>query len=286
MMKSRTQSLDVQPLAGALGAEILGIDLAAGLSEAQVADMRRAFHEYGVIFFRDQHLTPEDHMAFAQCWGAININRFFKAVDGYPAIAEVRKEPDQERNIGGGWHTDHSYDLAPAMGSILYAREVPTAGGDTMFASMYLAYESLSSGLQQTLDGLYAVHSSRHVFGVDARRITETDLKGRLGNSELATQDAIHPVVIRHPDTGRKALYVNPGFTLRFDGWSEEESKPLLDYLYRHAVRPEFTCRFRWQAGSMAFWDNRATWHYALNDYHGQRRLMHRVTVEGVPLHA
>ena len=285
-MKSRTQNLDVRPLAGALGAEIHGVDLDAGLSEAQFADIRRAFHAYGVIFFRDQHLTPEDHMAFAQRWGAININRFFKAVDGYPAIAEVRKEPDQERNIGGGWHTDHSYDLAPAMGSILYAREVPTAGGDTMFASMYLAYEALSSGLQQTLDGLCAVHSSRHVFGANARRIAETDLKGRLGNPALATQDAIHPVVIRHPDTGRKALYVNPGFTLRFDGWSEEESKPLLDYLYRHAVRPEFTCRFRWQAGSMAFWDNRATWHYALNDYHGQRRLMHRITVEGVPLHA
>lgn len=285
-MKSRTRSLDVQPLAGALGAEIHGVDLAADLSEAQFADIRRAFHEYGVIFFRDQQLTPEDHMAFAQRWGAININRFFKAVDGYPAIAEVRKEPDQERNIGGGWHTDHSYDLAPAMGSILYALDVPTAGGDTMFASMYLAYEALSSGLQKTLEGLNAVHSSRHVFGVNARRISETDLKGRLGNPELATQDAIHPVVIRHPDTGRKALYVNPGFTLRFDGWSEAESGPLLDYLYRHAVRPEFTCRFRWQAGSMAFWDNRATWHYALNDYHGQRRLMHRVTVEGVPLHA
>jgi taurine dioxygenase len=283
-MPNSTKNIDIRPLAGALGAEIHGVDLAAGLSDAQFSDIRRAFHEHSVIFFRDQDLAPEDHIAFAQRWGQINVNRFFKAVDGYPIIAEVRKEPDQQRNIGGGWHTDHSYDTAPAMGSILYAREVPALGGDTMFASMYLAYEALSDGLKKMLDGLYAVHSSRHVFGVNARRISETDLKNRLENPELATQDAIHPVVIRHPDTGRKALYVNPGFTLRFDGWSEEESKPLLGYLYQQAVQPEFTCRFRWQAGSMTLWDNRATWHYALNDYHGQRRLMHRITVEGVPL--
>ncbi len=284
MGDTQYQTIEVRPTSGALGAEIHGVDIAKGLSDAQFTDIRHAFYDYGVIFFRGQNLTPEDHIDFACRWGEINVNRFFKTVDGYPMIAEVRKEPDQERNIGGGWHTDHSYDIAPAMGSILYAHEVPASGGDTMFASMYLAYEALSNGLKKTLENLHAVHSSRHVFGENARRISETDLKERLGNPEFATQDVVHPVIIRHPDTGRKALYVNSAFTLRFDGWTDEESKPLLDYLYRHAARPEFTCRFRWQKGSMAFWDNRATWHYALNDYHGHRRLMHRITVEGVSL--
>lgn len=278
------QTIEVQPASGALGAVIHGIDLAHGLSERQFEEIRQAFHEYGVIFFHNQHLTPEEHIGFAERWGAININRFFKTVDGYPMIAEVRKEPEHKSNIGGGWHTDHSYDPEPALGSILYAREVPPAGGDTMFANMYLAYETLSAGLQATLESLQALHSSRHVFGVNARNAYSSDRAGRIGNPELATQDAVHPVVIRHPDTGRKALYVNPGFTLHFAGWTAEESKPLLDYLYKHAVRPEFTCRFQWQEGSLAFWDNRATWHYALNDYHGYRRLMHRVTVEGVAL--
>jgi taurine dioxygenase len=236
-----------------------------------------------VIFFRDQHLTPEQHLAFAQRFGGVDVNRFFTAVPGYPMIAEVRKEPAQRQNIGNGWHTDHSYDLAPAMGSMLYAREVPTTGGDTLFASMYAAYDALSDGLKATLDGLKAFHSSRHVFGAaaDARR---GDLRGRIGNAELATQDAVHPVVIGHPETGRKALFVNPGFTLRFDGWTDEESRPLLDYLYRHAVRPEFTIRFHWREGSLAFWDNRSTWHFAVNDYHGERRLLHRITIAGVPL--
>jgi taurine dioxygenase len=137
--------------------------------------------------------------------------------------------------------------------------------------------------MKATLDGLRALHSSRHIFGAEAHA-RRGDLRGRIGNPELATQDAIHPVVIRHPETGRKALYVNPGFPVRFDGWTDEESRPLLEYLYRHAVRPEFTIRFHWGAGSLALWDNRSTWHFAVNDYHGERRLLHRVTIEGVPL--
>ncbi len=197
----------------------------------------------------------------------------------------MRKEPDQKANIGGGWHTDHSYDQIPAMGSILLARETPPRGGDTVFANMYSAYESLSDGLKATLDGLNSVHSSRHVFGKTARyKNRGEDLKGRLGNEDAATQDAVHPVVIRHPISRRKALFVNPGFTLRFEGWSEAESAPLLQYLYQQASRPEHTYRFQWANGSIAFWDNRATWHYAVNDYHGHRRLMHRITVEGEPI--
>lgn len=282
-----SNGVEIQPLTSGFGAEIRGVDLGAEVDESAFQRMRNAFHEYGVIFFRDQELTPEQHIAFAERWGDINVNRFFQSVDGYPRIAEVRKEPDQKINIGGGWHTDHSYDEAPAMGSILYAREVPSAGGDTLYANMALAYETLSDGLKQTLESLRAVHSSRHVFGAAA--VTQAtgaknDIAGRIGNADAATQDVVHPVVIRHPDTGRKILYVNPGFTLHFEGWTPSESRPLLRYLYNHATVPERTIRFHWEKGSIAFWDNRTTWHYALNDYHGERRLMHRITLEGVPV--
>ena len=279
----RSAPLEIEKLSPALGAEIHGVDLAGELAPETVAEIRRAFLDHGVIFFRDQRITPEQHVAFARRFGEINVNRFFAHVPGHPMIAEVRKEPDQTRNIGESWHTDHSYDRVPAMGSMLLAREVPELGGDTMFASMHAAYDALSDGLKRALEGLRAEHSSRHVFSAGAT-YAGTDLEGRLGNRELATQDAVHPVVIRHPETGRKALYVNRSFTVKIEGWTVEESRGLLDFLYQHAARPEFTCRFRWRAGSMAFWDNRATWHFAINDYHGSRRLMHRVTIEGSPL--
>ncbi len=286
-MTGNYQFLEVHPSSPALGAEIGGVDIAAGVDDAQFAELRRAFAEYGVIFLRDQQITPQQHIEFARRWGEINVNRFFRAVDDYPLIAEVRKEAHQKANIGSSWHTDHSYDQIPAMGSLLYAREVPEVGGDTLFASMYAAYDALSDGFKALLSTLRALHSSRHAFGEGAYIGADLDdVGGRLGNTEAATQDAIHPVIIRHPLSGRPALYVNGDFTLRFDGWSEAESRPLLDYLYAHASRAEFTCRFRWRAGSMAIWDNRATHHCALNDYQGLRRLMHRITIEGVPLQA
>ena len=282
-----TQStLKVTPYSSALGALISGVDLAQPLGDANFATIRQAFHDHGVIFFRDQQITPEQHLAFARRWAPIDVNRFFKPVEGYPEIAEVRKEADQTTNIGGDWHTDHSYDEAPAMGSILLAREVPPRGGDTLFANMALAFEALSPGLQKTLEGLRAVHSTVHVFGAQGGYAKAADLGGRIGNAQAATQDVVHPVVIRHPDTDRRTLYVNAAFTTRFDGWTAVESAPLLKMLYEHASKPEFSCRFAWQAGSIAFWDNRATWHYALNDYHGHRRLMHRITVRGTPIAA
>ena len=278
----RNARFDIRPSSPAIGAEILGVDLSRPLTPEETGEIREALNEHGVIFFRDQELTPEQHIAFAERFAPINVNRFFRSVSDHPQIAEVRKEPDQTANIGGGWHTDHSYDEAPALGSILLAREVPDHGGDTMFASMHHAYAALSDGLKRTLEGLRAVHSSRHVFGAAARYAKET--AGRIGNAERATQDAVHPVVIRHPETGRKTLYVNAAFTTRFEGWTEKESKPLLDYLYAHAAQPQFHMRFQWRNGSIAFWDNRATWHFAINDYDGERRLMHRITLEGVPL--
>jgi len=277
-------TIRVNPLGGALGAEISGIDLNEAISDEQLTEVRQVFGQYAVIFFRNQNLSPENEIRFAKRWGEINTNRFFSSVEGYPQIALVVKEPDQKNNIGGSWHTDHSYDIAPALGSMLFAHEVPVSGGDTIFASMYKAYDMLSDGLKSTLSNLRARHSSAHVFGAARAANGNDDTVGRIKNPEAATQEAIHPVVISHPETGRRSLYVNPGFTLGFEGWSDEESKPLLEYLYAHAARPEFTCRFQWKAGSIAFWDNRATWHLAVNDYQGHRRMMHRITIEGIPL--
>ncbi|MEC8350233.1 MAG: TauD/TfdA family dioxygenase [Pseudomonadota bacterium] len=274
--------ITIQPQ-GAIGAEIHDVDL-NDLSEATLAELRIAYAQYGVLFFRDQQLTPEAHIELAQHWGKININRFFTPVENYPQIAEVRKEPDQKYNVGGGWHTDHSYDQIPALGSLLYAKEVPSHGGDTLFAGCGVAFDNLSEGMKDTLRSLRAVHSSRHVFGESAS--VPNDMSDMFGNADQATQDAVHPVVIRHPLSGREILYVNPGFTTHIEGWTVQESAPLLQFLYGHIARPEHTCRFHWQPGALEFWDNRATWHFAVNDYHGERRLMHRITVEGEALTA
>ena len=274
------KQITLHPIAGYIGTEIQGVDLSKPIPDGTLHQIRQALFDYGVIFFREQNLRPEDHIAVAERFSEIEINRFFKAVDGYAQIAEVRKEPHQKLNIGSKWHTDHSYDPAPAMGSILYALEVPPIGGDTIWASMYAAHDHLSDGLKETLSSLKAWHSSAATFG----KPTPKDIGDRIGGQENITPDVLHPVLIRHPETGRKALYVNPQFTVRFDGWTAEESQPLLDYLYHFATRPEFCCRFRWEKGSLAFWDNRITQHVALNDYQGHRRLMHRITLKGTPL--
>ncbi len=276
------RSIVVEPV-GAVGAFVAGVDLAQ-FDDTTLAELRDAFANHSVLFFRDQRLTPEQHIQLAERWGTINVNRFFTPVADFPKIAEVRKEPEQKFNIGGGWHTDHSYDQIPALGSMLYAREVPAVGGDTLYASTCAAYDSLSEGLKKTLADLSAEHSSRHVFGTSSQRPQE--LSDRLGNAEAAQQDAVHPVVITHPLSGRKSLYVNPGFTLKFSGWTQEESAALLQYLYQHIARPEHTYRLHWEPGTLAFWDNRATWHWAVNDYHGERRLMHRITLDGEPIAA
>ena len=275
--------MKVVPMQGGCGAEVQGLDL-KDLTGSEVDAIVAAQAQHGVVFFHDQSMTPAEQLRVARRFGDVNVNRFFTPVPSQPEVALVLKEPRHETNIGGGWHTDHSYDDIPALGSMLHAKEVPTSGGDTLFANMYLAAEALSDGLRRTLMGMSAVHSSRHVFGSKGFYSRMED--DRYHNPELATQDAVHPVIVRHPVSGRAALYVNPGFTLRFDGWTLEESRPLLTYLYELGAREEHTCRFHWREGSVAFWDNRATWHHALNDYPGERRLMHRVTIEGEPLPA
>lgn len=275
----------IKPLDG-VGAEISGIDLSEDISSADMASLRTALAENGVIFFHDQEIDEKDHIAFAKRWGKININRFFAAHENYPEIALVAKEPDQKQNIGGGWHTDHSYDREPAMGSILVARETPETGGDTMFASMYRAFETLDDDLKKEIKDKRAVHSAKHIFGRNAYYEQQDDFSGRIGNSETGNElnDVSHPMVINHPDSGKKALYVNPAFTIKVEGLEEEESNKLLSKIYTHCMNTDHVHRFKWKPGSIAFWDNRSTWHWALNDYHGQRRVMHRITVEGSAL--
>ncbi len=271
----------IQKYAAGCGAEVTGVQLAQ-LSDTELGDLRAAFRTHGLLFMRDQTLSPDDHLAFAKRWGPVVINQFFPESSAHPEIAEVRKEKHQTMNIGGGWHADHSYDPEPALGSILVARELPESGGDTLFANLCAAYEALSDGLKQTLAGLRAKHSNRHIYG-EGGLYANSDQASSL-RADGRVNEAVHPVIIKHPDTGRLVLYVNPGHTLGFEGWSPRESRALLRFLYDHVARPEFTCRFRWREGDVAFWDNRCTWHYAVNDYPGQRRLMHRITLAGTPL--
>lgn len=274
-------SVQMRQLSEHVGVEASGVDLNA-LDDAAFESLRNAVAEYGILFVRGQELTPEQHIAFARRWGAIDVNKYFPANGGHPEIADVRKAENQQTNIGGGWHTDHSYDPVPAMGSILLARETPPSGGDTLFASLGAAFDSLSDGLKMTLRGLRAVHSADHIYSADGI-YAKTDQSADLQGHDERTR-AVHPVVIHHPQTGREILYVNPAFTLHFEGWTREESLPLLTYLYQVAMQDRFQCRVSWTPGSIAIWDNRSTWHCAMNDYHGHRRLMHRITISGEPL--
>ncbi len=267
----------IAPESDPVGATVSDVDLRV-LSDVDVARLASAWADHGVLFFRDQHLTPDDHITFAERFSDIDVNQFFQALDTHPEIAVVLKEPDQTVNIGGAWHTDHSYDEIPARGSILLAREVPDEGGDTRFASVAAAYDALSDGLKATLETLEAHHSNVHIFGADA--LAARAVGGRLGNPE-GVGTSVHPVVIQHPVTGRKLLYVNPGFTTHFEGWTPEESAALLGYLYDHVRNGGFATQFSWAPGSIAMWDNRSTWHWALNDYAGHRRMMHRITISG-----
>jgi len=276
------QTILVNPIAGALGAELNGVDLSKPLSDTAIGEIRAALLQHHVIFFRDQRLTPEQHLGFGRRFGELQVHDFVEGMGDNEEILEVRKEAEETRNFGGGWHTDVSYLERPALGSVLYALDVPEYGGDTMFANQHLAYETLSDGMKSMLEGLTAIHSARRPYGPNAERAHDYGPSSmRVNFSEAALAETEHPVVRTHVETGRKSLYVNRTFTIRFKDMTDAESAPLLNYLCDHAVRPEFTCRFRWQPGSIAFWDNRCVQHNAINDYHGQRRVMHRVTIEG-----
>lgn len=271
--------LTIRKVAGALGAELSGIDLSGPLSDGAIAAIRAALNEHQVIFFRDQSLTPQQQLAFGRRFGPLNIHPYVRGMDDHPEVMEIIKEPTDKLNFGGGWHSDMSFLETPSIGSILYAVETPAFGGDTLFASQAAAYDALSDGLKATLEGLKAVHSAGKEYsakGASAQKRASM----QVAEAEGLAGEFVHPVVKVHPETGRKALYVNPAFTMRFDGWTRRESRPLLDYLFEHSRQEAFTCRFSWRDGSVAFWDNRQVWHYALNDYPGQRRHMRRVTVD------
>ena len=252
---------------------MLGVDLSKDFPEREI---RTAFLEHQVIFFRDQKLDPAQFMAFARRMGRPIEYPFVKGIDGFPEVIEVKKLEHERSNFGGIWHSDTSYLQEPPMGSMLLARELPPYGGDTIFASQYLAYEALSEGMRRVLERLVAVNSSAKA---DVTKTREDRVKERGARSEELVAE--HPVVRTHPETGRKALYVNVAHTARFKGMTEEESLPLLNFLFQHQVKPEFTCRFQWRAGSLAFWDNRCVQHNPVNDYHGYRRVMHRITLAG-----
>jgi taurine dioxygenase len=270
--------MQVKKIAGALGAEISGVDLAPGLSPEQAAQVRQVLLDHQVIFFRDQDLTPAQFLQFAHSMGEPIEYPFVKGLEGFPHIIEVKKLEHEKVNFGGIWHSDTTYLERPPMGSMLLAREVPPYGGDTLFANQYLAYETLSPTLQRLLDGLVGISSSARA---DVSKTREDRIK--TSGKQDAPQEftAEHPIVRTHTETGRKALYVNIAHTAGIRGMTQEESAGLLDFLFRHQVKPEFTCRFAWQPHSIAFWDNRCTQHNPINDYHGHRRVMHRITLQG-----
>ena len=277
--------LETKPIAGALGAEIDGIDLSGPLSNSEATDVRQALLDHKVIFFRDQELTPEDHLRVSALFGNISRVQFVQCREGYPDIIEIVKEPEDagKLNFGGAWHSDTSYEKEPALGSALYALETPPYGGDTLWTNMQAAYAALSDGMKAMLNGLNALHSGERYFGSGGYFKTDETQSVSMSIKADTAGDArvAHPVVRTHPDTGAKCLYVNPAFTICFEDMTEEESAPLLGFLFEHAIRPEFQCRFNWTAGTLAVWDNRATMHFAINDYDGYRRHMDRVTIAG-----
>jgi taurine dioxygenase len=263
----------VKPLTTVLGAEIFGIDLSRPFDAETYALVRRTFNETGAVFFRDQQLDAEQFAAFARQFGNLTASKIATFIEGSSEVSAIWKDEGADANLGNHWHTDQATREFPVMGTLLCARKVPRSGGDTMFVSMAAAYETLSDGLKETLRGLRAIHSNIN---------SESHVRHRtkLGIADPG-EEAIHPVVGVHPETGRLVLYVNPKYTARFDGWTAAESAPLLAYLYRHAQKPEFQARFRWEVGTVGLWDNRQLWHYAVNDYPGGERVMYRLMVEG-----
>jgi taurine dioxygenase len=276
--------LDVRPISGALGAEVRGVDLGADLDDATVAAIRRALLDHCVIFFRDQRFDAEQHKALARRFGEIFIHPNYAGTQADPEIVLIRREPGDTKVVGEDWHTDTTMMAEPPMGAILYAIETPPYGGDTLFANQYQAYETLSEGMKRMLSGLRALHSDRKVAGPRANMNAQRSTKVREDADWRETVSA-HPVVVTHPETGRKLLYVNHSYTYCFEGMTEAESKPLLDYLLDHGHRPEFTCRFRWEPGSIAFWDNRVCKHLAIHDAGPFRRVMRRTQIAGGAMH-
>ncbi len=275
----------VTPLAPSMGAEITGIDLkkhfnrsANRIDSAVMADIKAVWLECQLIVIRQQSITPEQQLRFAESLGEPDIYPFLRGLDGFPMITEVLKKETETVNFGGVWHSDTTYQLCPPMATVLYAKELPPIGGDTLFSNQYAAFEQLSDGLKRTIGPLRGVNSAgkKRVSATRKERVKESG-----SGIKAEKMIGIHPVVRTHPDTGRQSLFINPAHTVSFDEWTEPESAGLLAFLFAHQIAPEFQCRLSWQVGDIAIWDNRCTLHYPLNDYHGYRRLLHRITLKG-----
>ena len=274
-------ALEIKPITGTIGAEIGNVDFSRPLTAEQQGAITDALHDNLVIVFRNQKLTPTKQVEIAKLFGKPAIYPFLKGMDEAPEVSLLLKTENDTVNFGGSWHSDTAYKECPDMGTLLYAVDVPDAGGDTMFANMRLAYETLSDGMKRMLDGMTAIYSSEKGYGGQrAERMKKLQgMKDAVADIEAFESE--HPVVRTHPVTGRKSLYISRSHTLRFKDMTVEESEPLINYLADYAVRPEFTCRVRWDPQTLAIWDNRATNHFAVNDYSGKVRRMHRVTIEG-----
>ena len=276
----RANHLSVQPIAGNVGAEIHGVDVSQDLDADTVAEIRGALNAHGVIFFRDQTIDHAQHKRFARKFGEIILYPHYVGTSADDEILEIRRLPTDTRVVGELWHSDTTMVAEPPMGAILYGVDVPLAGGDTMFASTAAAYDALSSGMKALLGGLRAVHSD-HMVADPRLKLNEARSTKIRDTGDWKPTVTLHPAVRTHPETGRKHIFVNRSYVDRFEDMTVEESKPLLDYLFRHMERPEFTCRFRWENGSIAFWDNRATLHIAVNDAGPHLRHVRRVQLAG-----
>ena len=281
---SQFRYLTTQKIAGSCGAVVEGVDLSEDLPDDVLAEVRAALLDNCVIFFRDQKLTPEQQLSFARRWGEIHLHPFMQGMPDHPEILEIIKVPEDKKNFGGSWHTDQMFSPSPAMGTMLYALEVPPAGGDTLFTNQYVAYESLSDEMKKIAGQLRTV-----CVGDNFKAANGLSRKERYDRqmSEMKVKDpgdvittSIHPLVRTHPETGRKSIYIG-GHVQNFDGMTDEESQPLMDFFMKQSIRPEHTCRVRWETGTLTFWDNRCTQHFAINDYPSETRLMHRITIRG-----
>ena len=272
-------SLDIRPLAGSLGAEVHGIDLSQDLSSTFAADIRRAFVTHHVLVFRDQDLTPNQQIRFGQAFGPLDTHPFIEGNSDHPEIVDVVTQSDDRTNFGGGWHTDVTFLDEPDLGSILYAVTVPPVGGDTLFANQHAAYDALSDTMKGLLGDLVGVHSAGPQYGPNGQSTTSKAMTTK--DADLASRSVEHPLIRTHPENGLKSLYANRAFTIGVKGLRSAESRALLSFLFEQAVQERFTCRVRWQPGSLAMWDNRSVQHYALFDYAGHERRMRRITIKG-----
>jgi taurine dioxygenase len=274
------QEFRIEPLTMAIGAEIVDIDLSQSHSDAVYKGIREALYRWGVIFFREQSLTPEKYLALGNRFGVVEEKATLGHVEGFPQIGRLVKEANHFTSIGDMWHTDHTYMAHPIGMTMLHAIEVPPSGGDTLFAHAGRAFAGLPEGVKQTLRGLRALHSRSYLIK-DPKAAAQYQKERPVVENEQGKIDArkVHPAVKAHPETGEEVLFLNPGYVVKFDGWTSKLSAALLESLYAHTLQDENLCRFRWRKGSIAIWDNRLVWHKALNDYHGQRREMHRMMI-------